>query len=206
MELIALARWRATCAAMGLTDVDDEHRKLVHAWRGWGRRYHTLDHLAACLRELDGARDLAKHPGEVELALWFHDAVYRTYRSNNESRSAEWAERFLASHGAAPAAVARIRQMILATAHTAGNLDGDESLVVDIDLSILGQAQPIYDQFEQDIRREYWWVKKARYVEARRNILRSFVARPTIYHWPRFRERYESRARANLERAIAALK
>ena len=39
------------------------------------RRYHTLQHLAECFAAFD-----------VELALWFHDAIYNTRRSDNEQR------------------------------------------------------------------------------------------------------------------------
>jgi predicted metal-dependent HD superfamily phosphohydrolase len=204
-EVISLLRWRATCAALGLGDCDRQHRKLLRAWGSWGRYYHTVDHLQACLAEFDGARSLAQHPAEVQLALWFHDAVYRTYRGGNELRSAEWAAQFLAEHGAGASVVSNVRQFVLATAHAPGALAGDAALVVDIDLAILGQPQPSYDQFERNVRNEYWWVPRRRFVMARSRILQSFLARPFIYHWPSFRERYEAAARVNLERAIRAL-
>ena len=205
VNLTSLARWRAACATLNVGACDREHRKLLRAWRGWGRHYHTVEHLAACLRELDGVRTHAQHPAEIELALWFHDAVYRTYRRDNELRSAEWAVQFLTAQGASADVVSRVRQLVLATAHLAEALTGDAALVVDIDLSILGQPQSVYDQFERNVRREYWWVPKHRYVTARSGILQSFLTRPAIYHWPQFRERYEAAARENLERAIRSL-
>ena len=42
------------------------------------RRYHTLQHLAECFAAFDEIADLAEHPPDVELALWFHDAIYDT--------------------------------------------------------------------------------------------------------------------------------
>jgi predicted metal-dependent HD superfamily phosphohydrolase len=95
-----------------------------------------------------------------------------------------------------------VRRLVLATAHTADRLTGDAALVVDIDLSILGQSQPLYDRFERNVRREYWWVPRRRFVAARRGILQSFLERSSIYCWPQFRERYEAAARANLARVI----
>jgi predicted metal-dependent HD superfamily phosphohydrolase len=205
LGLLSQSRWRRACAALGAANADSEHRKLTRAWRSWGRRYHTLEHLAACLRELECSRELAQRPFEVELALWFHDAVYRTYRSDNELRSAEWAARFLVRHGASAESASRVRDLVMATAHAPGALEGDRALIVDVDLSILGQPEAVYDEFERNVRREYWWVSRRRFIEGRRRILQSFVARPFIYHWPCFRERYEARARANIGRALGAL-
>jgi len=182
-----------------------EHARLLRAWSGSGRRYHTVQHLAACLLELDRTRELARKPAEVELALWFHDAIYRTYRNDNEYRSAEWAARLLAKHGAAEEVISNVRNLVLATAHASSELNGDAGLVVDIDLSILGQPPAVFDEFERNVRREYWWVPARRFARARSSILESFLQRPAIYHFPPFRERYEATARMNLERALRAL-
>src|SRR5688500_725542 len=53
------------------------------------RHYHTLEHVVACLKWLDRFREVAEHPEEVELALWYHDAIYVPGAGDNESRSAE---------------------------------------------------------------------------------------------------------------------
>lgn len=177
----------------------------MRAWSSIGRRYHTLRHLESCLLELDEASSLARSVAEVELAIWFHDAIYRSRRTDNEARSADWAARFLADHGAAASVVANVREFVMATAHAAANLTGDAALVVDIDLSILGKSTAVYDEFERNVRKEYWWVPRKRFAQARAGILRSFLDRPSIYHWPQFRERYEAAARVNLARAIRAL-
>jgi len=193
------------CASLGLVGSDLEFARVVRAWRSFGRRYHTLEHLSACLVEFDSARHLAQSPAQLELALWFHDAVYRTWRKDNELRSAEWAARFLRGHAADEAVATSVRELVFATAHVMSELSGDAALVVDVDLSILGKPREIYDEFERNVRREYWWVPRRRFVDARCAILRSFLARPRIYHWPQFHELYEEAARANLDRALRML-
>lgn len=168
-----------------------------------GRHYHTLSHLDACLREFDAARELAVRSAEVELALWFHDAIYRSWRRDNESQSAILAAQTLR---AAPTdVVKRITQMILATTHREAGFAGDTALVTDIDLAILGAPPEIYGQFERAVRREYWWVPRARYVAGRRKILDSLLARPAIYQHDRFHEKYEQPARANIATALQQL-
>lgn len=151
------------------------------------------------------AKDLAEHPEEIEVALWFHDAVYRTFRKDNELQSAVWANDFLEANGAKRDCADRVRALVMATAHLDAEVAGDAALTVDIDLSILGASAAVYDEFEVNVRKEYWWVPARRYASARTNILRTFLSRRTIYHTTRFRDRYEAAARVNMERAIRAL-
>jgi predicted metal-dependent HD superfamily phosphohydrolase len=204
-QIASASRWRSACTTLGLSGGEEERSRLLRGWSTSGRHYHTVEHLASCLLELDDACDFATAPAEVELALWFHDAIYRSWRNDNEARSAEWARQFLLKHGAASDIAFNVHRYVMATAHAAGALDGDAALVVDIDLSILGKPQPVYDAFERNVRKEYWWVPRRRFSAARSRVLRSFLARPSIYHWPSFRQRYEASARENLERAVQAL-
>ena len=196
-------RWSRACIDVGVGPDERDYRRLRRAWRGMGRHYHTLEHLDACLREFDSARDIAVRAGEVELALWFHDAVYRSWRRDNEEQSAQLAANLLR---AAPIeTVERIRQMILDTRHRDEDLGGDTALVADVDLSILGQPPEVYSGFERAIRREYWWVPRARYVAGRAEVLERFLARSSIYQHEHFHQRYETLARANLTAELARL-
>ena len=54
------------------------------------RRYHSQQHLHECLVHLRPALHLTEHPGEVEIALWFHDAIYELKAQDNEAQSAQW--------------------------------------------------------------------------------------------------------------------
>lgn len=201
--LVHFERWSRACTDVGVAPDESDYRRVRRAWSGMSRHYHTLTHLEACLRELDGARHLAVRSGEVELALWFHDAVYRSWRRDNEQQSAELAARTLRT--ASIECVERIRQMVMATMHRDEDFAGDTALVVDIDLSILGQPPEIYAQFERAIRREYWWVTRARYVAGRSAVLKRFLGRSAIYQHDHFYEKYESQARANIAAALDQL-
>jgi predicted metal-dependent HD superfamily phosphohydrolase len=206
MKVATLDRWQAACAACGFAGTPRGYGRVIRGWSSWGRRYHTLGHLEACLEEFDQARSLAVRPGEVELALWFHDAVYRTRASDNEARSAVLAAEILSRDGLETGSVERVTAAIMATRHQGGEPSGDAALVVDIDLSILGQAEDVYLEFENNVRREYWWVPRRKFAAGRCAILESFLKRPAIYHFAEFRTRYETAARDNLAAAITKLK
>ena len=56
--------------------------------------------------------------------------------------------------------VANVRERVIATAHVTDRLAGDAAVVVDIDLSILGQPPATYDKSDRNVRKEYWWVSR----------------------------------------------
>lgn len=169
------------------------------------RHYHTAVHIDHCLQELDLARSLAQDPAEVELALWYHDAIYDVHSATNEVDSADLMSMFLRSRGVKRVRIERVRRHILATAHADRVSDPDSQLVLDIDLAILGAPPSAYRLFEAAIRQEYAWVSEEVFRAKRAEILQGFLDRPSIYHTQAFRGRYELQARANLTTAIRAL-
>jgi predicted metal-dependent HD superfamily phosphohydrolase len=169
------------------------------------RRYHTLAHVEKCLAELRSAWFYAVHLHEIEWALLFHDVVYDPRRQDNEARSADWACRVMDELRRPEDEKARVRSMILATAHSAEPRTPDEALLLDADLSILGADEAVFDEYDRAVRVEYAWVPEQAYRNARAQVLRSFLSREPIYHTALFRGRYEEPARANLRRALARL-
>jgi predicted metal-dependent HD superfamily phosphohydrolase len=91
------------------------------------------------------------------------------------------------------------------TRHVVSPASNDGRYVVDIDLSILGEAAERFDAYERAIRLEYAHVPDDAFRPGRATILRQFLDRPRIYGTDFFRDRYEATARANLARSLAAL-
>jgi predicted metal-dependent HD superfamily phosphohydrolase len=170
------------------------------------RSYHNFDHIQHCLQEFDSARYLARNPDAVELAIWFHDAIYDTHARDNEERSAELAVSVLKSAGMSQSLVRPVSSLVIATKHNALPDDSDESLLVDVDLSILGQPWEKFEEYEHQIREEYDWVDAISFVEGRSKILKMFLNRPRIYATAFFRGKYEDQARENIARSIDQLK
>lgn len=204
MDAAALDRsWRTAWAAVGVEAPDAALFGALLARYGEPQRhYHTLQHLGECLALFDRERALAQRPGEVALALWFHDAVYDLGAHDNEAQSAQWAARALSAAGAAEAVAARVHALVMATCHDAQPCDADARLLVDIDLAILGAPPARFAEYEAQIRREYAHVAPEVFEPRRRSILGRFLARDPLYQTPGIRARLEGQARANLRHAI----
>ncbi|MBW4484736.1 MAG: hypothetical protein KME14_19545 [Tildeniella torsiva UHER 1998/13D] len=170
------------------------------------RAYHTLQHLGECFKWFDRAYDLAENPAAVELALWFHDAVYDTRGADNEARSAELAAQVIESVGGGCLLQQSVQTMILVTQHEAAPSTIDMSFVVDIDLAILGVGVDRFTQYEAQIRQEYDWVPEDRFRQKRAEILQSLLNRPSIFTAEFFRERLECQAQSNLHRSLTMLR
>jgi predicted metal-dependent HD superfamily phosphohydrolase len=144
-------------------------------------------------------------PHEVELALWFHDAVYKPFAKDNEQASATWAARFLGEQGATEDSIQRVYNLIMITEHNAKPLTRDQAVLVDIDLSILASPREIFDQFECHVRQEYKKVPWFIYRRKRQQLLKEFLAREQLYTSGCFNSEMQLQAQVNLNRAIAQL-
>lgn len=206
MPTPSLERWQRLWSRVGATGTgSDVWTELVHRYREPHRAYHNLVHIRHCLAEFDTVRPLAKAPDAVELAIWFHDAVYDTRAKDNEEKSAEMAVAALRSAGSSAELAAAVSDLVLATKHAAPPVSSDAALLVDIDLGILGQARERYEVFETEIRAEYSWVAPSDFAAGRGAILRGFLDRPQIYRTENLRTRWETSARQNLSWALSRL-
>jgi predicted metal-dependent HD superfamily phosphohydrolase len=183
----------------------DEFATLTKRYAEKHRHYHTARHIAECLAHFDGARALCAHDAEVELALWFHDAIYEPRAKDNEEKSAAWAGRVMHGAGLPPDACRRVCALILKTCHDALPETPDEQVLIDIDLAILGADAPRFDAYEREVRAEYGWVPDFIFRRKRREVLQGFLARPSIYSTAHFANRLEKKARENLARSLSAL-
>ncbi len=179
--------------------------QLVSRYREPQRRYHTDQHLGECIERLEPALGRAEHAGEVEVALWFHDAVYDPRAQDNEIQSARWARQALAAAHLSGEAVSHIDALIMATRHSIPPRTPDERLLVDVDLAILESAPARFAEYEAQICEEYGWIPDAQFRDRRAALLGEFLGRPAIYGTEHFHRRLEARARQNLEHSLRQL-
>lgn len=193
----------ARCLAGEPAVAETAFARLIELYGEPHRHYHTFNHIQHCLYQFDQAAGLMTDPDAVEIALWFHDAIYQPGALDNEWRSAElfreWAE------GRTTAAFQRrVHDLVMATTHREPQ-QGDAGYLVDIDLSGFGLP---WEKCERDgclIRAEFSATTDDEYYPSHLRFLRTLQNRPTFFFTEFFQQRYESVAQANLSRIIAEL-
>jgi predicted metal-dependent HD superfamily phosphohydrolase len=192
----------AAAAAAPVLDV------LVAAYSAPDRHYHNLEHLDEIFRVAGRLATITADPSPLNLAIWFHDAVYDSRAKDNEYRSANLVETLLGPVGVPQSAIDRVRQLVLATAHLTdarGPGDRDAAILLDADLAVLGSTEDRYRRYAADIRKEYSWVPDADYCQGRAKVLEHFLKRPRIFWTDVMHEEAEGPARANLQAELGWL-
>lgn len=198
--------WQLLWQAFGVQPADPQLlAQLLARWAEPHRKYHSTEHLNACLRHFPRLQQVAERPHEVQMALWFHDAIYDIGSSDNEQRSADWARDALLAASVDPAAAQRVHALIMVTRHDCAPFSRDAEVLLDIDLAILGQPAHVFARYELQITDEFAAVPLAQRRVRRRDILQQFLDRPRIYHTTQFHGLYEAQARVNLQKSIERL-
>ena len=183
---------------------DSLRAKLEAAYADPGRGYHDRLHLAEVLGNIDELvteDDPAREA--LLLAAWFHDAVYEG-RDDDEELSAQLAEEELG--GLTPDLAAEVARLVrLTRTHRPADDDRTGKVLCDADLAILAAGEERYTAYVRGVRSEYAHVSDADFAAGRSAVLRDLLAKPTLFHLPASRHRWEERARRNVQRELAGL-
>jgi predicted metal-dependent HD superfamily phosphohydrolase len=164
------------------------------------RAYHTRTHISAVLRDAQALSDVDE-PALV-LAICAHDVVYDAKPGVDERASASWARERRVEAGIAEDHIARVEAMILATITHASD-DPTTQVLLDADLAIL--ASPAYDQYVIDVRREYATYPDEVWRAGRAHVLKSLLAKESLYQTAKARTLWEVWARDNIRRELRTL-
>jgi predicted metal-dependent HD superfamily phosphohydrolase len=176
---------------------------LLARWSETHRKHHTVAHL----HEMLDAIGLLAEAGiefdreAVELAAWFHDAIYEIGRDDNEDRSAELARELLES---SPIRDEVARLVLVTRTHEVADDDVNGAVLSDADLSVLGSEPLRYRAYAQAVREEYAKVPDNVFKPARAQVLQALLDGP-LFHTAAGRARWEERARANIAEELSAL-
>ncbi len=199
--------WLALMASLGVDEAAAValYADLAAHYEADGRYYHNLSHIHQMLQTIHSMPADDYDVTAVQLAVWFHDAIYDPRAADNEVQSAAYARQVLAPH-LAPELVAEVERLILLTiTHDTAASDANGRVLLDADLATLGSDPATYDQYGAAIRREYAWVPEDIYRRERAKLLTRFLQKEHIFNCAAFRDELEDRARQNLRRELVNL-
>ena len=181
--------------------------QLTDAYTASGRHYHNLRHVQILLNAVQQQADSIQDMAVVQLAVWFHDAVYNPLRDDNETRSAELALDFLVETTLSSERQQRVAFLIERTKdHTQPQPpdDTDLHLFLDADLGILGTSEADYWEYARQVRQEYRLVPDILYRRGRRKVLEKLLTTPVLYQTEVYRNQLDAAARRNLQAELHA--
>ncbi|MEI6426391.1 MAG: hypothetical protein WCO66_03495 [Candidatus Absconditabacteria bacterium] len=184
--------------------VSKEIEELASIYNASGNIYHNWSHISSCLAELEANKELAEDYKAIKEAVLFHDIIYIPGKRDNEEESALFAENYLKNRGESEEYCHKVRDLVLITKHNEIPVTKDQELIIDIDLSILGQDDQTYQNYTNNVKHEY---QKAmpeltdeQFYLGRKNFLKKFLQKDKMYFTKTFSDKYESQARQNLQK------
>lgn len=215
-------RWTKLSSTLGIDSQDAKimFDTLQKNYSDPTRAYHNKDHLIDCFEMLDQYMNdestvKPKSREILELSLFFHDIIDERNNPTGVDESAALALAFLAKSKnpkyTHPDQIALLNKNIMATKYSlppAADMSLDTQLMVDIDLSILGQNADRYQEYTESIRKEYPAVSEAQYKSRRKGVMGRFetLARQNqLYRLPWFQQKLAPNALKNLTAEMTSL-
>lgn len=162
------------------------------------RHYHNLLHIKNLFEEIGQVKQHIKKFEIISFSIFYHDVIYNATSKSNEEKSADYAVKRLTDLDLNTSDSEVICSQILATKSHKKSNDTDTNYLLDADLSILGKNSEIYNQYIQQIRKEYSIYPDFVYKPGRKKVLQHFLNLENIYKTEFFREKYEATARKNM--------
>ena len=168
------------------------------------RHYHTLLHLENLFGELQPLHEKLEDWDTIQFSLFYHDIIYKSFKSNNEEESALLAVERLRQIGYSEEKIIKCENQILATkSHNFS--DTDTNFFTVADLSVLGKDWETYAVYYHQIRKEYSLYPDFLYNNGRKKVLEHFLDMESIFKTEYFQNKYENQARLNIEKELQIL-
>lgn len=182
------------------------YQQLLDAYSEPHRVYHNLEHIESCLTKFGQVSHLMDNPDAVELAIWFHDVIYKLGASDNEQLSADLFMK-LTDGRFSDDLRNKVYQHIMATCHDCSVItNADTKLMVDIDLSSFGLPWPEFLKDSKKVRAEMTHISDTEYYQKQTAFQQSLLAKPLFFNSDYYCEHYEAQARSNLARLFELIK
>ncbi len=174
------------------------HQLLINAYNEKQRVYHTQQHIEDCLELFDEIKNQLEDPDSVELAIWFHDVIYKINSRENEQLSADLFMN-LSEDILKPSLRHRVYQHIIATLHNGSEmLEHDSRYMVDIDLSSFGMPWDKFLQNSRAVRQEMEHIPDEEFYPKQCAFQQSLLKHGRFYQTDYFFRHYEENALNNI--------
>jgi len=181
-------------------------KEIYENYSGKGRYYHSIEHINQMLNSVFKYGANLVDISNIILSTFYHDVIYSATKSDNEERSADFAEKRLRLLKLPEERVQKCRNYIIATkGHTTTSGDSDLNYFLDFDLGKLGAIWIEYEEYAKQIRQEYKIYPKPLYNKGRKKVLLHFLNQLRIFKTEAFFELYEKQARENLQKEFSVL-
>lgn len=178
--------------------------ELEKAYQNNSRAYHNLSHLENMFDEWEQCQIIHQNQQGLEWAIFYHDIIYKATKKNNELKSAQLCEERLKELDIPTDVRSLCFEMIIATQKHQKSDNETINLMLDLDMSILGQSWEAYQTYYEGVRKEYAIYPDFLYHPGRVKVLQTFLQQP-IFHTSFFKDKYEAKAIENIKTEIAFL-
>ena len=187
--------------------IDRFWQDIIAAYTGKKRHYHNASHIYNMLLQAEEIKDNIVDLDALRFAIWYHDIVYKSTKSDNEEQSAVFAEKCLKYFNIEEKRVKTISDLIISTKkhQILCFQNEDNSYLLDLDLSVLGTDWTTYKTYCNNIRKEYSIYPNFMYNKGRKKVLQQFLERETLYFSKYFKSKFEVKARENLIKELDVL-
>ena len=179
--------------------------QLVKMYTESWRSYHNLEHIAASLNYFDACKSDADFADAIEIAIWFHDCVYKLGACDNEALSRDWFVEKTKNH-IVPAMIKRADVLIMDTRHLSVPNTDDGKLIADIDLTSFGLPWDEYMQDSRAVQNEFPEISNGNAIKSKILFLENLVNDGQIYYSNYYLTHFEERAQNNVNKHLQILR
>lgn len=164
--------------------IDMTYSQVSQIYEAEDRPYHNILHIQECMEQFSRVRAYMEKPDLVELALYFHDAVYTPGKDDNEEKSAQL---FLdkVKGSLMPDSEKELVAKLIRSTNWLQNKDAlvntDLHILHDIDFSIFASEWVRFLEYDNQIEAEYAHVPKPVFMKHRRDFLSQLLTAGVFY-------------------------
>lgn len=185
--------------------IDELWNEIDSAYSNKKRKYHNLTHLQYMIEMILPLKNEIRNWDILLFSIFYHDIIYRATKSDNEIKSAQFAEKRLIKLGLEPPLIDLCKNQIIATKSHNSIGDPDTDILLDADLAILGDSSLKYESYTRQIRAEYSIFPDFMYNSGRKKVLNHFLAMNRIFKTKHFYDNLEKQADQNIRNELQTL-